>query len=280
LHAPSTPRPHPPPPPGDGASYASALTAPVTVGSQTLYYRGFYNLQHTYDELFATHGLGEAATVVIKGCSAGGLAVFLHIDQLRARINAVNPATRVLGAPGAGFFLGEAAAFSPPSPRYLANYQWVFNAGNMSATLNSACMAAKAATSDTWRCFIAPEVLPYIGTPLFIANSLSDAWQSGNIMGLGCAPTKAGACSDAQMAYLQNFRAQMLALLAPATKPGSPHGGFLQNCFVHVVEDTAGWSNVKIGGRAQNEVFAEWLAGGGSATFAVGDFPPWSNPTC
>ena len=58
----------------DGASYASARTDPITVGSQTIYYRGFYNLNGVYDDLFEKHSLATASTVVVSGCSAGGLA--------------------------------------------------------------------------------------------------------------------------------------------------------------------------------------------------------------
>ena len=65
--------------------------------------------QGVYDTLLSQHGLASAATVVVSGCSAGGLAVFLHVDHLAAKVRAANPGARVLGAPGAGFFLGEAA---------------------------------------------------------------------------------------------------------------------------------------------------------------------------
>ena len=313
----------------DGASYASARTDTITVGSQTLYYRGWHNLNGVYDELFASHNLGAAATVVIKGCSAGGLAVYLHVDYLREKINKVNPATRVVGAPGAGFFLGEANGYAKNSPNYLDAYKWVFSAGNMSLSVNSACLAAIPA--EPWKCFIAPEILPYISTPVFIcalrttplgnhphpfpsffrgaaspthslgssastapppfflffftraraaANSLSDAWQAGAIMGLGCNPAKAGNCNAAQMTYLQTFRAQMLSLLAPLTKAGSPHGGFLQGCFVHVVEDVSGWESVQVGGQTQSSTFSAWLTGAGGAPTVIDTFPPWSNPTC
>jgi len=262
-------------------SYSGARTDAITVGSSSIYYRGRYILDGVYAELFKL-GMVGADTVVVAGCSAGGLAVYLHLDYVAAKIAAVSPATRVLGAPGAGFFLGEQKPYSGSG--YLATYQWVFNAHNVSALVdgrsstNDACLAQRTPTNDTWRCFIAPDLLPYIATPLFVSNSLSDAWQAGNIMGLGCSPNKAGACSDAQMAYLTTFRASMLAQLAPVLAPGSKHGGFLQGCFVHVVEDVGGWSYVKIGGQTQAQAFSAWLAGAGAA--AVDTFPPWSNPTC
>lgn len=267
----------------DGGSYAGARTAPVTVGSQTIYYRGRYNLDGVYAELFKL-GLGSADTVVVKGCSAGGLAVFLHLDYIAAKIRAVSPSTRVVGAPGAGFFLGEAKPFTGGG--YLSVYQWVFDAHNVSGVVdgfsstNDACLAARAVSNDTWKCFIAPEVLPYIATPLFVSNSLTDAWQAGAVMGLGCSPAKPGGCPAAAVAYLSDFRQQMLDLLEPIMAPGSPHGGFLQGCFVHVVEDVGGWGQVRVGGQTQAQTFASWLAGGDGAKLEIDTFPPWSNPTC
>jgi hypothetical protein len=281
------PRAHPPPPHThstphahaqqycDGGSYAGAREDAITVGSQTIYYRGAYILEAVYDTLLSQFGLAAAATVVVSGCSAGGLAAFLHVDHLAQKVRAANPSARVVGAPGAGFFLGEAAPFSGAG--YLAQYKWVFSAHNVSRHINDACVADK--NLEAWRCFIAPEVLPYIQTPLFVSNSLSDAWQAGAIMGLGCAPTKAGACSTAQVEYLTNFRSEMLAGLAPVLAAGSKHGGFLQGCFVHVVEDVGGWTSVKINGASQADTFSAWL-GGGAGGLQVGTFPPWSNPTC
>ena len=267
----------------DGMSYASARTNPVQVGDQQIWYRGRYNLDAIYSELFKL-GLASAESLIVSGCSAGGLAVYLHLDYLAAKVHSVNPATRVVGAPGAGFFLGEQPPFSGNG--YLEQYKWVFNASNASSAIdgfsgtNDACLAAHAVTNDTWRCYIAPDVLPFIATPLFVSNSLSDAWQAGAIMGIGCSPTKAGACSPEQMGYLWNFRQDMLDLLEPVLAPGSPHGAFAQGCFVHVVEDTGGWTSVRVQNQTQAETFAAWFSGAPGKTAVVDTFPPWSNPTC
>lgn len=261
----------------DGASYASDVDKPIAVGAANIYYRGAANLAGVYDELAASHGLRGAATVLVSGCSAGGLAVYLHVDALAEKVRAIAPAARVLGAPGAGFFLFEAAPFAGSG--YLADIQWVVSAGNVTAHVNARCLAAFSSTP--WRCFIAPDTLPFIETPLFISNSLSDAWQAGAVMGLGCSPTHVGACSAEQIAYLSDFRRISLVALAPVTRAGSIHGAFLQGCFVHVVEDTAGWTRVIVENQTQSDTFSAWLAGGaGGSTVVVGDFPPWSNPTC
>lgn len=258
----------------DGSSYASDVQSPVTVGSQTIYYRGSYILDAVYKELYLKHGLDSARSVIVSGCSAGGLAVYAHVDRICDLIHENNPGAVCRGAPGAGFFMGEEKPYSGNG--YLANYQWVYQRMNVSVHTNSACLAANAATP--WKCFIAPEILPYIQTPLFISNSLTDSWQSGNIMGLGCTPTKEGACNAAQIAYLQQFRADMLTALAPV-RTNSKHGGFLTGCFVHVVEDVSTWSTELIHNATQAQTFWSWW-NGEAARLQIGDFPPWSNPTC
>lgn len=154
---------------------------------------------------------------------------------------------------------------------------------NISAHTNARCLAAMP-PATAWKCFIAPEVLPFITTPIFVSNSLSDQWQSSNIMGLGCTPSNAKTtCTPAQLAYLAKFRTDMLTALQPVTSKDSPHGGFLQGCYVHVVEDTSSWTKVVIGNQTQSSTFWSWFTGGDEAAtpyVQVGSFPPWSNPTC
>jgi hypothetical protein len=83
------------------------------------------------------------------------------------------------------------------------------------------------------------------------------------------------------MGYLAKFRESMLTALGPIMEAGTPHGGFLQGCYVHVVEGPLqGWTTVKIGGQSQAETFEAWLSGAGGKPLEVDAFPPWANPTC
>lgn len=131
------------------------------------------------------------------------------------------------------------------------------------------------------QCYMAPYTLPYIKTPLFIANSLADAWQGSNIMGLPCTPNcNNNATLQAQVdAYLHNFRLSMISALAPVVS--SPiHGGFLQSCYQHVVEDIDGsWNGVVINGQTQVQTFTNWFTGNATGRIAV-DGDCNVNPTC
>ena len=265
----------------DGTSYASDVIEPVTVGTQTLYFRGYYILEAIFTDLFVKQGLAEKTkTLVVAGCSAGGLAAYIHVDNICNKVNTLNPSIRCLGAPGAGFFMGEAPPFSGNG--FLSSFQWVFSRTNISTHTNDACIANHTAGDKAfWKCFIAPEVLPFIKTPIFVSNSLSDSWQAGNIMGLQCQPSKTSNCSPQQIAYLLTFRTNMLTALGPVISPNSQHGGFLQGCFVHVVEDVNQWTTVLINNRSQSDTFWSWLNDDKTnPSIQIGSFPPDSNPTC
>lgn len=271
----------------DGTSYASDLEAPMNVSGTNVYFRGKANLEGVFDALLGVNGypgegLATASRAIYKGCSAGGLAVYIHADRVGDRIRAVNPTVDYAAAPGAGFFM-DVPGFDK-TYHYRGNYQWVFNTANLTGAVNQACIAAFPNPSDQWQCFVAAYTLPFISTRLFISNALPDAWQAGNIMDLPCSPGGCGgnATLEAEVeAYLHVFRLQMISALAPVIS-SQRHGGFLQSCFVHVVEDVDGsWANVKIGGQSQAQTFAAWWNGptaGASRIEVDGDWG--TNPTC
>jgi hypothetical protein len=174
-------------------------------------------------------------------------------------------------------------SLATPSPRPFFLLQ-VFNTANLTGAVNQACIAAFPAPADQWQCFVAAYTLPFISTRLFISNALPDAWQAGNVMGLPCNPGGCGgnATLEAEVeAYLHTFRLSMISALAPVIS-SQRHGGFLQSCFVHVVEDIDGsWASVKIGGQTQAQTFAAWWNGQTSGASRIEVDGDWgTNPTC
>ncbi len=57
--------------------------------------------------------MSKATDVVISGCSAGGLATYLHVDLWHSLFPS---STKVVGMPDSGFFLGTFAIVSLVSP--------------------------------------------------------------------------------------------------------------------------------------------------------------------
>lgn len=56
----------------------------MTVGNQTIYFRGRRILETIFDELATTANLGAATEFILSGCSAGGLSTFLHADRVQS----------------------------------------------------------------------------------------------------------------------------------------------------------------------------------------------------
>ena len=266
----------------DGGSFAGDVASPVAVGGGThVHFRGLAILDAAIAAL--RERLPRASEIILKGCSAGGLAVFLHADYFAA---AWDPAvTRVVAAPEAGLFLDTPGIDG--AMHYQETFRWVFAAQNASGGVNAACRKHYAAQpgSPLWRCFHAQYTLPFIRTPLFISNSAVDSWSAWNIMGLRCNPGAQGAgCGERERAYLDSFQEEMLRVLAPALAPPSLHGAFIQSCFVHVVANVdASWAGTHVQGQTQAETFRAWYTGaggGGAATSAI-DAPRYgSNSEC
>ena len=158
----------------DGSSFASDVAVPVVVNATTtVFFRGRRILDAVLETLVSDHGLAAAPRVLLKGCSAGGMAVFLHADRIGAWLRARNPAVNYAAFPGAGTIL------------YMRNYnggytldpqlEWMWTAGNMSGSGNQACVAA--ASASPHMCFYPQVNLPFTKTPLFVSNSLADLAQ-------------------------------------------------------------------------------------------------------
>ena len=87
----------------DGWSFASnraePTVLPVTNASGsfnvTMHFRGLAVLEAVRRDLIK-NGMGAATDVVVGGCSAGGLAVFLHCDEWADALHAVAPTMNVV----------------------------------------------------------------------------------------------------------------------------------------------------------------------------------------
>jgi hypothetical protein len=211
----------------DGGSYAGHVSDPVRVAQNELHFKGRYILDAVYETLLVEHALSSARNIIISGTSAGGLAVFLHIDYLVDKIhnyakiaeasrNTLQPRVPyIVGVPDAGYFM-HLKSYTHEY-LYADNYFWVFHTQNVSDSLNDKCVQhyngqetpqeqvrlglvlqgrerdgetklPPVHISRAWRCMLVQNTLPFIRTPLFVVNSFADSWQGYNIMGLACDP--------------------------------------------------------------------------------------------
>jgi len=189
---------------GDG--FSGTRVGPQAVNaSASVYFSGAFILDAVLRELLTKHGMARASAVLLKGCSVGGASTFSHADYVGAVVKAgTGGAARFAALPGAGFLL-DVAPFSGPN-NFRAWSQWVYETMGANASCNTACVQAYEAQrpGSGWQCFIPRYSLPFVSTPLFVANSAADSAQAG-YLALGCNPAS-GDCNAAQLAYLDSFR--------------------------------------------------------------------------
>jgi len=89
----------------DGGSYAGDRV--VVHNGQTLHFKGRENRLATIHTLLVLFGMREAQEIVLAGCSAGGLGIYLGLDDMAALIkeHSIYSTVKVRGLADSGFFL-------------------------------------------------------------------------------------------------------------------------------------------------------------------------------
>jgi len=233
----------------DGGSFAGNNATVTNYNGNNLYFRGFLNLQAYSRDLYTNHALRQATDVVIGGCSAGGLATYLHVDWWHAILPA---SAKVVGLPDSGFFLD----YNAPSgkPAYGTAMRWVFAQNNATAGVNQRCIQMN--PSDKARCYFAEYTSPFIATQFLPLQSEYDSWQTGNILG----SNDPSAINGFGTLLTSRFQTNVLGNKA--------NGGFLDSCYHHC----NGWS-IKIKNENAAVVFQRWYQGGQGVSIAALSYP-------
>ncbi|KAG0491640.1 hypothetical protein HPP92_005038 [Vanilla planifolia] len=154
----------------DGASFTG--DSEYSNGKEVIYFRGKRIWEAIIDDLLSK-GLMQAQMVLLSGCSAGGLAAFLHCDAL----SQVLPESVIIKCMSdAGFFL-DVRDISGNDTFSNSFYDLVVLQG-VQSSLNKACVAS---SSFPQQCFFPQYNLPFIRNPFFILNSAYDVYQFRHI---------------------------------------------------------------------------------------------------
>lgn len=187
-----------------------------------IYTQGKLILDSVLQDLLIHRHLGHADEVVLAGCSAGGLAVILHLDSVAETIRRTaaqlwrpDPkAIKVRGLADSGFFLDEACGGSDKN--YRARMKFLYDYHFSHNGLNPKCTAHYNATGEFYKCLFAENALRFLETPVFLAQSLLDGWA---LTWIGC---------DNE----NEFKTKMKNKLAEAVSIPE-NGGFMDSCRHH-----------------------------------------------
>lgn len=209
----------------DGASFSGEVDHPVAVqGGRKLYFRGRRILDAVLDDLLYVQGMVHGTDLIAKGCSAGGLGVWVNLDHIAGRM----PATlTVKGIPECGFFM-EVPTYKGQHT-WPDNFQKIVAMQNITGFLNKECVRAHA--GDSWRCFLPQNFVSHVKTPHFAINSVYDAFQMQYFLDLPKSCVKNNICSPRQRSAADKLRQGMISNVKKQTASGS--GFFLYNCVTH-----------------------------------------------
>ena len=259
----------------DGASFAGFRREPLlTARGVPLHFRGLPNLDRTLDHAISHLGLRDATEVVVTGSSAGGLASFLHVDRIAARVGA---SARTVAAPSAGYFVSTRTA-----PRRGAalrdSMRTLVALHNLTpapaGALSTHCLATSLGAPH--ECMLAPQMPRFVQAPFFVLNSKYDWWQAAFNLKLPCylgsGPRGAG-CTAPEQAALGKFgRSLMHTAEAVVMTAGSRNGAFITSCVCHLCP----WRTLVLHNRSGREHYYRWLRGetAGADSIHIDQRPP------
>ncbi|XP_021301207.1 pectin acetylesterase 9-like isoform X1 [Herrania umbratica] len=215
----------------DGASFSG--DSKFDNGTSLLYFRGQKIWEAIIRDLLPK-GLASAHKALLSGCSAGGLATFLHCDNF-TKILPSNASVKCLS--DAGFFLDEQDISLNYTMRSF--YHDLVALQGIEENLNPNCTRS---INNPKLCFFPQYALKYITTPYFILNSAYDVFQfhhslvppSSDLHGRwNRCKLNPAACNASQINVLQGLRQDMLTALYSFYKSSSRGGMFINSCFAH-----------------------------------------------
>uniref|UniRef100_A0A7N0UPU7 Pectin acetylesterase n=1 Tax=Kalanchoe fedtschenkoi TaxID=63787 RepID=A0A7N0UPU7_KALFE len=239
----------------DGASFAG--DSMYNNGTSVLYFRGQRIWQSIILDLLPK-GLKYARKALLSGCSAGGLATFLHCDNFTSYLP---KSATVKCLSDAGFFLDVRDISLNHTMRSF--YEDLVSLQGIEKNLNNHC------TSNFLfpkLCIFPQYAMRYIRTPFFILNSAYDVYQFHHILVPPSADlhgrwnrckNNPADCNASQMDILQGFRQEMLGALRLFYYYSRRGGLFINSCFAHCqseIQDT--WFSAD-SPRVNNKTIAE-----------------------
>jgi hypothetical protein len=270
----------------DGNSFSGNRDEPLVVTgldgkAKPLYFRGKRIIDATLQTLL-TLGLDKADTVLLSGCSAGGLATYLHADYVyNWFLSAKVPLKKFRAAPVSGFFLLHNNVENKPV--YPEEMKYIFNLANSTHGLNNACISEQA-DEDKWKCNFAELAYQYTQARTFPLNSALDSWQTlciytaelrpgfpkqnvtsndpwdcGTVPGWGSCANNPETCNADQMTVMNQYIIDFQTTIASTdTYSKIGNGAFIHSCHTHCEAFTGQWNTITSNGLTMQQAFSKW----------------------
>jgi hypothetical protein len=280
---------------------------------KNLYFRGRRIIDATLEALSLHFGMSLADTVMLTGCSAGGLATYLHTDYVHLQLKTIfaKGLKKFKAVSISGFFLQHKNVNGEPV--YEDEMKNIFELANSTNGLNAKCIAAMP-SSEQWKCNFAQYAYAYTESEIFPLNSALDSWQTNCIFTSELVPkfphqasTSNGDCAAApgwhncsldpekctadQMTKFNGYMADFQrAMEDTATFKKAGNGAFLHSCHTHCEgQNDALYTTFAVGSTTMQQAVSKWWKSGGNEPAAEHTYLPCHykrslphrcNPTC
>ena len=259
----------------DGGSFASDSEA--NFNGQSLQFRGKRIREAVIQEVFKKHALAEASDVVISGCSAGGLAVLMGIDQIAKTIYQRNKGVNLKALVDSGFFaeyssglteydntepqnvklMKKMGAFDPINPAtksldYAYALKYVFRMMNMKHGINPDCIRDNLSVDGGSKCMFGETLGKYVQTPMFVLQSKYDSWQIQHVSGQRNnkeAVNRLGSILQSSIVNIVN-------------NSNARHGAHIDSCVHHCStcsQSMLVWNNKESKEISERKAFEQWF---------------------
>ncbi|XP_044976590.1 pectin acetylesterase 5-like [Hordeum vulgare subsp. vulgare] len=262
----------------DGASFSGNVKDELQNGTK-FFFRGQRIWEAVMDELLLK-GLRHAKQAFLTGCSAGGLATYIHCDGFRALLP---KESRVKCLADGGFFLDVEDISKQRTLR--AFYSDVVRLQDLKRKFLGC-----SSSMDPGQCFFPREVVKDIRTPVFVLNPAYDAWQVQHVLAPEASDPQhswqdcrldISKCSPDQLEILQGFREELHDAMREI-KQKKDWGIFINSCFIHCQTlSSLTWhspSSPRVNNKTMAEAVGDWFFDRREVKELDCEYP--CNPTC
>lgn len=219
----------------DGASFSGNTEV------DGLHFRGSAILEAVVKELKRSTDIEQASKVLVSGGSAGGSAVFYHVEQIAQQLQ-LRSGSEVLALPDAGFFVEmrdtKGVSCWPAQMRSLfevIGYE----------SLHSGCL--ERFHFNVSKCLFPENFADLLKVRTFAVHSLYDSSEMTYTLGLDCClNNKCGGsypkCSMNDMDQVEQLRKRHITTLRSLTE-AEGNGAWAPSCVAHVLTSTSSWTD-------------------------------------
>lgn len=196
-----------------------------------LYFAGYENVKATVKYLAINYGLNTTGnTLVWSGGSAGGVGVFSTVDLVASSL----PDLRVVGAPVGGFppdLHWSTIKGATPPEEDARTPAFAVNNALYDAVLPPLC--AKALASESYKCGVPHLAYPYLSTPSFIMESITDIVIMCGFEGMPCSPPQKALLNPDVWGEINAYGHNATAMFSETVLKSTRDGFFAPNCILH-----------------------------------------------